>query len=209
MWCSWSVDAGKSGVSWCDDLRQLTLTHFKVAAGAWVHTPKKTDPNFVSTTTSTRNFALYSSSEQLISIMHWVPTLHCYRHYLPCCIIIKIISMLFIPSKPELRPLCLCLSVLAALGSISSTWLWIWSEKFNFKTERKRLQWEHLWPYFQLLFSLEWKTRRRWVRGTWVCVCVCRGVNRWTDGLLLCFTGLQPGQDCSLLPRRHQTAAGG
>ena len=36
-----------------------------------------------------------------------------------------------------------------------------------------------------------------------------RGMNRLTDGLLLCFTGLQPVQDCSLLPRRHQSAAGG
>lgn len=122
----------------------------------------------------------------LTIIMHWVPTLHCYRHYLPCCIILKIISMLFIPSKPELRPLCL--SVLVALGSVSSTWLWIWSEKLNLKTERKRLQWEHLWPYFQLLFSLEWKTRRRWVRGTDELMAFCCVLQDYSLArIVLCF----------------------
>lgn len=32
------------------------------------------------------------------------------------------------------------------------------------------------------------------------------GFNRWTDGLSLCFTALEPSQDCSLLPRRQQSS---
>lgn len=51
----------------------------------------------------------------------------------------------------------------------------------------------------------EWRKNKKRVGGGWE----NRdggGLNRWTDGLSLCFTALQPGQDCSLLPRRQQSS---
>lgn len=49
--------------------------------------------------------------------------------------------------------------------------------------------------------------RREWEKGGGVKEgVVVAGFNRWTDGLLLCFTALQPSQDCSLLPRRQQSS---
>lgn len=130
-----------------------------------------------------------------------------YHHHLSDC---KTISRLFNQSKPVWScPFPTVHGFKCLLWAVSQSDCKSEEKRLNVKKRAKSISNSSIYEHLSSCFIFHWS-------GWWKAVSGERREgeddekggrrNRWTDGLVLCFTGLQPGQDSSLPPRRHQSA---